>query len=179
MNTAIERALDDRDAPGTAQANQARLADLARDKQYKAGALRLHYKGVRDAGGGTSGVLLGPPLDPAAVPLASAAAQVEDLAREEAYAALLAKYGAAVRQKSTVYVREQRVVAARHKLYFLTSAGTWEKKFDHLQDGARGPINRSEVADLQRRIIALGPDSAALPEHTPIAPASVAPPPSR
>lgn len=177
---AIDRAEPDDAAPDTALANGRRIDALLLGKAYKQGSVRIHHKGVRSADGTTSGLLLNGGLPPDAaegdarppgvieLPGATEGALVEDQARTEAYADLLAKFGDKVRMKATVYLHEGgpqagTVKASRHKLYFQDAQGQWQKKLDHLQDGARGPINRSEVVALQRRIGALSPDSPTIP----------------
>jgi hypothetical protein len=177
---AIDLAAPDHGTADPSLANAQRIAALLQNKAYKQGALRIHYKGVRTADGATSGLLLngilphgvdsGGASHPSTIELpgASAGARIEDLARTEAYAELFARFGDKVRMKSTVYLHEGgphagTVKASRHKLYFQNTQGQWEKKFDHLQDGARGPINRAEVLSLQHRIAALSPTSPTLP----------------
>lgn len=177
---AIDLAATDSAAPDSALENGRKIAALLLGKAYKQGTLRIHHKGVRSADGSTSGLLLNGSLPPDALagdahhpcaielPGANDAARTEDLARAEGYADLFARFGDKVRMKATVYLYDGgpqagTVKASRHKLYFQGADGQWEKKFDHLQDGARGPINRSEVLDLQRRITSLSPGSPTIP----------------
>ncbi|WP_338847051.1 hypothetical protein V8J88_25210 [Massilia sp. W12] len=98
--------------------------------------------------------------DPLGAQPASVHSNIEDMAREEGQKRLKELHGDNVRIKSTIYVHESgdlagTVKAARHKIYFKNASGDWEKKFDHLQDGARGNINKSEAEALKKHVSGL------------------------
>lgn len=100
---------------------------------------------------------------------------VEDMAREESQAKLAKKYGDDVRMKSTVYLHKEglfsgTVKASRHKI-FLRDQTTkeWHKKFDHLQQGHRGNINKDEVKQLSERVSGLTSASPTIPSRKGIA----------
>jgi hypothetical protein len=178
MTGALAMAVDDKLAPDTATANARRVDALLKNKAYKHNALRLHFKG-EPSEEDPPGLPLGHTLpytfrtvreggidrvefchQGARYPV-SRWTMVEDSARAEAYQALARSHGEAVRYKATAYIEagglQPRLIALRHKLYFLNSLGAWEKRFDLLLDGARGSINRSEVEAGKRAIESLAP----------------------
>lgn len=113
----------------------------------------------RQAAGGLS--------DPLGAQPASVHYNIEDMAREEAMEKLHKKYGDLVRMKTTVYVHgDGTVKARREKIYFMnTATGQWEKKFDHLQDGHRGNIDKDEAKALKSKVSNLNPESQNVDLH--------------
>ena len=108
--------------------------------------------------------------DPLGAQSASWHSNVEDMAREEGQAHLAKHFVGDVRLKSTAYIHQSgdlagTVKASRHKIYFRNNDGNWEKKFDHLQDGARGNINKSEARDLKETVKNLSPNSPNVTLH--------------
>ncbi|MFZ6687623.1 hypothetical protein ACO0K0_07740 [Undibacterium sp. SXout11W] len=100
--------------------------------------------------------------DPLGAQPASVHSNIEDMAREQGQAKLYRKYGENVRMKTTIYVHDGgefqgAVKASMHKYYLLSSNGVWEKKGEHLQDGLRGNINKSEAENIERKISSLSP----------------------
>lgn len=221
--TATGRAVEDSVDPHTATRNQHNIDLLKKDKSYKEGAVRVHFKGGRNPDGTTTGNLLagahmdrsswskdqtlvsqdlgerlkstpgfigaphtdgthgaeiahiraqhaGGMTDELGAQPASWHYNVEDMAREEGQRALAERFGDNVRMKSTVYVHHSgdlagTVKARRHKIYFRQSDGSWTKKFDHLQDGVRGNINKSEARALREQIKGLTADSPDVSLH--------------
>jgi hypothetical protein len=96
---------------------------------------------------------------------------VGDMAREEGQVELANKLGDNVRMKSTVYMHSEgpkvgTIKARRHKIYIRKDPSSpWGKKFDHLQDGHRGDIDKSEVKTLKTRIENLKADSPDVSLH--------------
>ncbi len=177
-------------------------------KSYKTGTFRLHWKGLRNASGGTSGITpflttrsdkrwtkshdlkrrefsdtllkgkgftnpfakhgaenshliagsLYGPNDVLSAPPASIHQNTEWLAIEEGIKQLMKT--SEVRLKATGYVHESgteqgRLKAARYKIY-VHDGTQFNKAFDHVSDGARGNIGKSDVKDLRQQVAGLG-----------------------